>query len=164
MHSIYIYTDIYQGLKIFANSCIYIYIYIYIVGPTVANRSNNPLIILDPFWNDSNKWKQLEIEYFKGSVMRLGDWARVRAKIVFGGHGVAKLKSARSIANLLQSLQSALETSTLLLESSEGIFLFCSDWYIFSAEDLRFAQLFICAQCLDTLSLWGLSVRSLAKG
>ena len=29
MHSIYVYTDIYQGLKIFAKSCIYIYIYIY---------------------------------------------------------------------------------------------------------------------------------------
>ena len=26
MHSIYVYTDIYQGLKIFANSCIYIYV------------------------------------------------------------------------------------------------------------------------------------------
>ena len=24
MHSIYVYTDIYQGLKIFANTCIYI--------------------------------------------------------------------------------------------------------------------------------------------
>ena len=28
MHSIYVYTDIYQGLKIFANSCIYMYIWI----------------------------------------------------------------------------------------------------------------------------------------
>ena len=27
MHLIYVYTDIYQRLKIFANSCIYIYIY-----------------------------------------------------------------------------------------------------------------------------------------
>ena len=26
MHSIYLYTDIYQGLKTFASSCIYIYI------------------------------------------------------------------------------------------------------------------------------------------
>ena len=27
MHSIYVYTNVYQGLKIFANGCIYIYIY-----------------------------------------------------------------------------------------------------------------------------------------
>ena len=26
MHSIYLYTDIYEGLKSFANSCVYIYI------------------------------------------------------------------------------------------------------------------------------------------
>ena len=29
MHSIYVYTDIYQGLKIFANSYIYIYILLF---------------------------------------------------------------------------------------------------------------------------------------
>ena len=51
------------------------------------------------------------------SCQGLGNWARVRAN-----NRVLKSNSARSIVNLLQSLQSAVESSTLLLESLEGVF------------------------------------------
>ena len=39
MHSIYVYTDIYQGLKIFANSCIYIYIYGHVTSADLYARA-----------------------------------------------------------------------------------------------------------------------------
>ena len=39
MHSIYLYTDIYQGLNVFANSCTYIYVvYVFNVRRDRAGR------------------------------------------------------------------------------------------------------------------------------
>ena len=53
----------------------------------------------------------------------MGDWARISANFDFGWvHRGPKSKSAKSIANLLESLQSSLETSNLLHEGEEGIF------------------------------------------
>ena len=51
------------------------------------------------------------------SCQGLGNWARVRAN-----NRILKSNSARTIVNLLQSLQSAVDSSTLLLESLEGVF------------------------------------------
>ena len=77
----------------------------------------------------------------------MDDWARVRANFDFFFHCVMKSKSARSFVNLLQSLQSAIETSTLLFESLEGMFLLlvANNSYFRSTRD------FVHAQCLDTL-------------
>ena len=46
MHSIYVYTDIYQGLKIYANSCIYIYI-CYLPAKVVVQFKNEGKVFLD---------------------------------------------------------------------------------------------------------------------
>ena len=54
-----------------------------------------------------------------------------------------------NIVNLLQSLQSTLQTSTLLLESTEGIFFFLVRTVIF-AKDTRSVRDFAHAQCHDT--------------
>ena len=44
MHSIYVYTDIYLGLKFFANSCIYVFVFfplvaVYLCKRTMQNKS-----------------------------------------------------------------------------------------------------------------------------
>ena len=41
VHSIYVYTDIYDGLKIFANSCIYMYIYMGFYSICLATLSTS---------------------------------------------------------------------------------------------------------------------------
>ena len=62
---------------------------------------------------ESLKIIKLELELEKGTVSRHGR---------LGSHRGPKSKSAKSIANLLESLQSSLETSNLLHEGEEGIF------------------------------------------
>ena len=57
--------------------------------------------------------------------------------------------ASHKTVNLLQSLQSALQTSTLLLESTEGIFFFLVRTVIF-AKDTRSVRDFAHAQCHDT--------------
>ena len=62
----------------------------------------------------------------------MGDWAQVKANFDFCAQCHEIKICQRSVANILQLLQSAFETSTLLLESLEGIhciFSFSSDSY-----------------------------------
>ena len=60
MHSIYVYTDIYEGLKFFANSCIYIYIY----------ASYTPLLIHPaPFGLTSWTHQALEITWLRYKLL-----------------------------------------------------------------------------------------------
>ena len=61
-----------------------------------------------------------------------------------------KSKSAKSLANLLQSLQSAIETLTLLLESLGGIFFFI---VVIFAKDTRSMREFDTMPGLDTVLL-----------